>query len=190
MATRSFPSIETRRLILGALKASDIPSIVDYASNRKVSQYTLNLPHPYSEQDAIYWLNMANEGFASGKHYVFAIRLKPTERIIGGIGLGVSPRFKRAEIGYWIAEHHWGAGYATEATVAAIDFGFKSLDLNKLTSSYLAGNPASGAVMRNCGMSKEGVLKEHILKDGSYHDLILYGLTRRQFEAYERDREG
>lgn len=186
MAPTEFPRIETRRLILGQLKAADVPVIVEHASNRKVSEFTLNLPHPYGEEDAIYWLNMAHEGFRSGKHYIFAIRLKPREPLIGGIGLSLSRKFNRAEIGYWIAEAYWRAGYASEATAAIIDFGFRSLDLHKLTSSYLAGNPASGAVMRNCGMKKEGALEAHILKNGSYHDLILYGLTQSQFAANQQ----
>mgnify|MGYP000539146346 CR=1 FL=1 len=175
------PQIETERLMLNELKADDIRDIVKYASNKKISDYTLNLPHPYSEQDAIYWINLAHQGLKYGTNYIFAIRLKVDNQFVGGIGFTVEKRFNRAEIGYWIAEPFWRKGIATEATKSIIDFGFEKVGLNKLTSSHFAKNPASGKVMQNSGMIREGELKEHILKNTEYHDLIQYGITKKQF---------
>lgn len=175
-----FPKIETKKLFLTELKAEDIPEIVKYASNKNISNFTQNIPFPYSEKDAVFWINMANQGFENGHQYTFAIRTKERNNFIGGIGLNIERKYKRAEIGYWIAKPFWGKGYATEATKSIIEFGFKNLDLNKFTSSYLAKNPASGKVMENSGMKKEGELKEHIFKNSEYHDLILYGLTKKQ----------
>ncbi len=175
------PEIKTERLILTELKTEDIRDIVKYASNKKISDFTLNLPHPYCDKDAIYWINLAHQGLKSGTNYIFAIRLKEGSKFIGGIGLGVEKRFNRAEIGYWVAEPFWRKGMATEAAKAIIEFGFNELELNKLTSSHLAKNPVSGKVMQNSGMIKEGELKEHILKNSEYHDLVLYGLTKKQY---------
>jgi len=177
---KNFPKIETERLVLTELKSVDIPEIVKHASNKNISDFTLNLPFPYSEKDAIYWINLANQGFKNGTNIIFGIRLKTDNQFIGGISLTIERKFNRAEIGYWIAEPFWRKGYATEATRSIIKYGFDNLDLNKLTSSHLAKNPASGKVMENSGMKKEGELKEHILKKSEYHDLILYGLTKKQ----------
>ena len=81
-----------------------------------------------------------------------------------------------------MAEPFWRKGYATEATKSIIQYGFEHLGLNRLTSSHMVKNPASGKVLQNSGMIKEGKLKEHILKRSEYHDLILYGLTKEQFD--------
>ena len=177
-----FPQIETARLLLTELRAADIPRIVQLAANPRVSDYTLNLPFPYAEKDAIYWLNLAHQGLKNGTHFIFAIRSKPENDLIGGIGLTTERRFNRAEAGYWLGEPYWNQGYATEATAAIIGFGFHTLGLNKITSSYLAGNPASGRVMQKCGMTREGELKEHICKGATYHTLILYGLTKIDYQ--------
>ncbi|MBD0257545.1 MAG: GNAT family N-acetyltransferase [Cytophagales bacterium] len=179
---QSFPEIETARLRLTELKAGDIPQIVQLAANPRISDYTLNLPFPYAEKDALYWLNLAHQGYTNGTHLIFAVRLKPENAFLGGIGLTLEPRFDRAEIGYWLGEPYWNQGYATEATGAIIRFGFGTLGLNKLTSSYLAQNPASGRVMQKSGMTREGELQEHVRKGNAYHTLILYGLTRSDFE--------
>lgn len=176
-----FPHLKTDRLLLTQLTASDIPFIVQYAANKRVSDYTLNLPYPYSEQDAIYWINVANQGYKQGSHHIFGIRLKLQDNFIGGIGLTIEQRFKRAEIGYWLAEPYWNQGYTTEATKAVIGYGFNRLSLNKLTSSHLDQNPASGRVLLKSGLLKEGELKEHVCKQSVYYSLLVYGLTQRDY---------
>jgi RimJ/RimL family protein N-acetyltransferase len=177
-----FPAIETARLRLTELRSGDIPRIVQLAANPRVSDYTLNLPFPYAEKDAIYWLDLAHQGYRNGTHCVFAIRLKPENTFIGGIGLTLERRFNRAEAGYWLGEPYWNQGYATEAMAAIIRFGFGTLGLNKITSSHLAENAASGRVMQKCGMTREGELKEHLCKGATYHTLIVYGLTRSDYQ--------
>ena len=37
--------------------------------------------------------------------------------------------------------------------------------------------------MQNSGMVKEGELKEHVLENSVYHDLILYGITKKQYKS-------
>jgi len=177
------PTIETERLILTELSANDIPEIVSKASNKNVSEFTLNLPHPYSEKDAVYWINLANQGFKNGTHYIFAIKLKTDHEFVGGVGLTLEKKFDRAEIGYWMAEKFWGKGYTTEATKAIMQFGFETLNLNKLTSCHLGKNEASGKVMQKSGLKREGELKQHMKKKGVYHDLILFGLAKDDYEG-------
>ncbi|MDZ7693857.1 MAG: GNAT family N-acetyltransferase [Balneolaceae bacterium] len=82
-----FPLIETDRIRLRKPRVKDIPRIMEYADNPKVSDMTLNIPHPYQEEDAIFWLNMANKGFEGRLHFIFAICLLQTDEFIGGIGL-------------------------------------------------------------------------------------------------------
>lgn len=188
-----FPKIETERLLLTELSVDDISEIVHQASNKNISDFTQNIPFPYCEKDAIFWINAANQGFQNGSQYTFAIRKKGKNRFMGGIGIKVDKTHNRAEIGYWLGESFWGKGFITEASKSIIKFGFESLHLNKFTSSHLAKNPASGRVLENCGMVKEGELKMHLFKHSEYQNLILYGLTREEYEkkqsttAYENN---
>ncbi|PZR28933.1 MAG: N-acetyltransferase [Citrobacter freundii] len=176
-----FPSIETERLLLNRLTAEDVPAITQFADNPNIASRTLNLPHPYAEKDALFWISMAEHGFKSGSNFIFAIRLRKTGGFIGGMGLAPEPEFSRAEIGYWLAEPFWNQGFATEALAAMIRFGFEQLQLNKLCASHFKTNPASGRVMEKCGMIKEGELKEHVKKKDVYHDMVVYGLTRKDY---------
>jgi len=176
-----FPEIKTKRLILRKLTVLDIPQIVEYAGNSKVTEMTLNIPHPYEENDAIFWINSANQGFKNKTQYTFGIGIKSSNEFIGGIGLKVNARFNWAELGYWIAEPFWNKGYATEGVSALLAFGFEALKLNKIHASHLKENPASGKVMIKNGMIKEGELKDHTKKGDCYKTLIQYRLTRSEF---------
>ena len=52
-----FPEIQTARRLTES-KAAGIPRIVQVAVNPHVSDYIFNLPFPYAEKDAFYWLKL------------------------------------------------------------------------------------------------------------------------------------
>ncbi|WP_425286314.1 GNAT family N-acetyltransferase [Candidatus Fukatsuia endosymbiont of Tuberolachnus salignus] len=52
----------------------------------------------------------------------------------------------RAELGYWLGSPFWRQGYATEATLAVLHFGFTQLSLNWIYASHLIHNPANFAL--------------------------------------------
>ena len=176
-----YPEIKTKRLHLGRLHWTDVPKIVEYAGHKDVSKTTLNIPYPYEEKDAIFWINSANQGFESKTQYTFAIRKISSDEFIGGIGLKVNTRFNRAEMGYWVGKPFWNKGYTTEAAGAVLGYGFQTLGLHKIHAAYLEENPASGNVMRKNGMIKEAEMKDHFLKDGRYKNIIQYRLTRDEY---------
>ncbi|MFI0430921.1 GNAT family N-acetyltransferase [Mariniflexile sp. HMF6888] len=177
-----FPEIKTSRLILAKVSFNDIPKIVEYASNKKIADTTLNIPHPYEEKDAVFWINAANQGFEDKSQFTFGIKIKISGEFIGGIGLKINKKFNRAELGYWIGQPFWNMGYATEAMEAILKFGFLELNLNKIYATHLEENIASGKVMLKNGMIKEGELKEHTKKGECYKNLIQYRLTKEEFE--------
>lgn len=178
-----FPTLRTKRLILNQVKPKDIPDIVTYAGNKKITETTRTMPHPYFEEDAIAWINMVNQGFRNKDKYIFAIREKSTEAFMGGIGLSIAVDDNRAELGYWIAECFWNKGYTSEAVKSILKFGFEELDLNKITAAYIDTNIASGKIMDKNGMVKEGELKNHDMKDSEYKTLIQYRMLKTEYES-------
>ena len=180
--------LETKRLILNSLSYKDIPKIVEYLHNPKISDNVINIPFPYFEKDAIFWINLANQGRKMGEIYSFAIRSKNNEikenatlDFMGGIGLHIDKKHNRAELGYWIAEPFWNNGFMSEAVEKIIDFGFEILELNKINSTHFLHNLASGKVMIKNKMIKEAQIKEHFKKGEKYLDVIQYRLTREEY---------
>lgn len=177
-----FPRFTTPHLVLRAFAEADVPRLTALAGDYEVAKNTLNIPHPYTEADAQHWLHLTQQGYAQQLAYAFALELRATGEFVGGIGLTLASRFDRAEAGYWLGRPYWGQGLATEALAAVLHFGFTALKLNKIYATHIAENPASGRVMQKNRMLKEGVLVQHTKRDGRYHDLWQYRLTRQEYE--------
>ena len=58
----------------------------------------------------------------------------------------------QVEIGWRLARHAWGQGYAFEAASAAMDYGFRLLDLAQIVAMTVTGNDRSRRLMDKLGM--------------------------------------
>jgi [ribosomal protein S5]-alanine N-acetyltransferase len=178
----AFPEIITKRLKLRKAELTDVPSLMKYAGNKKISDQIFNIPYPYLEEDAVFRINFVYQGFNSKVRYVFAITFEDSQELIGEIGLHLDKSNNSAQFGYWIGEPFWNKGIATEATAAILEFGFQQLNLNKIYATHYPENPASGKIMLNNNMIKEAELKEHYLIDNVSRTVIQYRLTKGEYE--------
>jgi len=171
-----YPEILTERLLLRGFQPADAPAVQRLAGSTEVAEMTLNIPHPYQDGMAEDWMASHQQDFNSGAGVVFAMVDVQSDNLVGAIGLMITERFKRAELGYWVGHPFWGRGYATEAAQAVLKYGFEKLQLNKIYATHMTRNPASGRVMQKIGMDQEGVLKQHALKWDQFVDLAAYGI--------------
>jgi RimJ/RimL family protein N-acetyltransferase len=99
----------------------------------------------------------ARQPIMSPEFIIFARKTTGLE-LVGGIGFhraSVGPT-KSAELGFWIAEPHWGKGYATEAGEAVIAIARYCLQLRRVQAYYFVDNPASGRVLAKLGFTPTG----------------------------------
>lgn len=175
---KELPIIETERLILSQLHEADIPFVVQYLQDKAFSELTSNIPSPYTEENAHFWIKMSQEAFDGKSGYTFAIRDKEN-KIMGAIGLH-DREDDKAELGYWLGVPFWNKGYVTEAAKAVLDFGFNELYFNKIYAVHFLHNPSSGKVLQKIGMEKEALLKQHLKKNGEYFDVPLYSVFKNK----------
>jgi RimJ/RimL family protein N-acetyltransferase len=76
---------------------------------------------------------------------------------------------------------YWGQGYGTDAKMVLLYHVFCNLGLRKICSAALATNPRSIAYSKKVGYHKEGVLKNHTLRDGRYIDHVLLAIFKPEF---------
>jgi len=85
-----------------------------------------------------------------------AVVLKENNEFIGWAGLkkesNINGKHTFYDIGYRLLQKHWGNGYATEATLAYIDYGFHVLKLEKINAFAYTTNGASRRVLEKCGL--------------------------------------
>lgn len=172
------PALRTARLVLDGFAQSDAPELQRLAGAREIAATTLAIPHPYLLEHAQAWIDKQNSGTLE-KSVNFAIRLAPTNTLIGSVGLKEIDRTRaQAELGFWIGVPWWGQGYAREAARSVIQYGFESLRLNRIYAHHMTRNPASGRALSAAGMRREGLLPKGVLKWGIEEDVVLYAVMR------------
>lgn len=63
------------------------------------------------------------------------------------------PELNETEVGFLLDRPFWGRGYATEAALASLRFGFEQLGLNLIIALVYADNLASRRVIEKCGLT-------------------------------------
>jgi RimJ/RimL family protein N-acetyltransferase len=122
----------------------------------------------------------------------WAVEVVATGKFIGFTGLDPVDEdmpFTGVEIGWRLARSAWGHGYATEAALATLAFGFKTLALHEILAVTTAANLRSQAVMRRIGMTRDSAddFDDPSVPAGPLRRSVLYRL-RPQFNASERRR--
>jgi RimJ/RimL family protein N-acetyltransferase len=171
------PILRTERLELRPFTVQDAPDVQRLAGAAAVADTTLTIPHPYEDGAAESWIAGHAPEWERRENAVFAITT-PADGLVGAINLRMEARHQRGEIGYWIGQPFWNRGFATEALIAVMAFGFDEAGLNRIMARHLPRNAASGRVMQKAGMHYEGEQREHIFKNGRFETLHCYAMLR------------
>jgi RimJ/RimL family protein N-acetyltransferase len=146
--------IETVRLRLRAYREDERADMVALAGNWQVACGLSNLPHPYAEADADFWIAQVRQDHATERPRSFAIALRESNRPIGGGGLdgsfGVGSGAPAR--GCWLGQPFWRHGCAREAVAAIIGHGFRVLERHEIRAPTNAANAASQRVLLACGL--------------------------------------
>ena len=153
--------IETVRLRMRSLRDGDLGDLVTLASNWQVARWLATMPHPYTETDGREWIARVQQDHVTSRPRRFAIALKETDRLIGGIGLDGSTGDDSEEpaLGYWLGQPYWGNGYAREAIACVIDYGLRTLGLSTIRAYADPSNLASQKVLLHCGLENVGEIE-------------------------------
>ena len=83
-----------------------------------------------------------------------------------------------------------GKGYASDAARILMRYAFHERRYQKCNSACVDVNEPSIRFHKKLGFMQEGQRRRHIFFNGQFHDDILFGLTREEFDAGEAERGG
>ena len=86
-------------------------------------------------------------------------------------------------IGYSLMSNHWRQGYATEALNAVILAIFEHPDSQRIKADVGHANDASIQLLTKLGFQQEGSQKAKIWHSEQTHDMLLFGLTKSQWDV-------
>ena len=180
------PRLETPRLILRRLEMRDAPDLFDYSRDPQVAKHVL-WDAQTSVSEARAYVRYMLSRYRAGEPASWGIEEKETGRVVGTIGYMWYQRDNNAcEVGYSLVRRRWNRGYMTEALAEVLRFSFEELGVHRVEAQHEVENAASGAVMRKCGMRKEGTLRGRLYNKGRYVDVDLYAMLREDYARWAR----
>ena len=88
------------------------------------------------------------------------------------IGIALLPEFR-------------GRGFGTIAQRLLVNHLFREYGVHRVQSDTALDNPAEQRALEKAGFTREGVVRHAELRDGEYHDHVLYGILRAEWLAAE-----
>jgi RimJ/RimL family protein N-acetyltransferase len=146
--------LATPRLRLRSWREADIEPFLAMSNDPEVMAH---FPSMFTRADVVSVMERQQQ-FIDEKGYGFWA-LEAEGAFIGFCGikdvLFDVPWNPAVEVGWRLARHAWGKGYATEAARAAIAYGFDTLGLAEIVAFLLPMNRRSAAVCERLGMTRD-----------------------------------
>jgi RimJ/RimL family protein N-acetyltransferase len=150
--------LETERLILRPFELSDAEALFEMDSNPNVHKYLWQKPLTTIEE--VYgYIEMVQKQYVKHNIGRFSTIIKETGELIGWTGIKfVDDHVENGntnfyDYGYRLNEKFWGKGYATEASIAWLEYGFKEMKIDTMNAYTHAENGASNHILEKIGMN-------------------------------------
>jgi RimJ/RimL family protein N-acetyltransferase len=159
--------------VLRAWRETDAPALARHANNINVWRWMSDgFPHPYTLENAEYWVTRGQIDFG-GDNWAIAW----DDEAVGGCGIAAQagPLRCNAEVGWWLAEEHWGRGIATRVAAVLVERAFANPEITRVFAPVHAGNSRSMRVAEKNGFQLEGMQPRSAIKDGRVIDRWVFG---------------
>ncbi len=160
--------LEDEVVRLRAFEESDAPAIVAACKDPEIPRWTA-VPSPYTEADALAWLE-------SDEEETFAVVDRTSDELLGSIGV----RFLDggvAEVGYWVKREARGRGVATRALGLVSRWALVEREVGRFQLRAEPDNVASQRVAEKAGFVREGVMRAALEIKGTRRDVVMYSLV-------------
>jgi [ribosomal protein S5]-alanine N-acetyltransferase len=169
-------------LALRYATAEDAPRLLELGSDPAVTQWFSWGPYSSVEEPAGYIAGLPAKR-ESGELLDFLV-VHPEHGPIGVTGLSeLSRRDRRAVVGTWLGRAHWGTGANAEAKALIAALAFRELGMDRLTAWANTRNGRSQVALERVGFRREGVLRSWHRHGDVLHDVVVFGMTRPQWES-------
>lgn len=155
----------------------DIPLKIEWINNPANNEF-LHYDLPLAYDKTVAWFER-NKDRTDRFDAVIEYNGEPA----GTIGL-LSIDTKNSKAEYYIAmgeAAYKGKGVATEASKLILDYGFNTLNLNRIYLFTESENVAAQRLFEKIGFLKEGLIRSDIVSHGKYVDRYAYGVLREEW---------
>ncbi len=146
----------TNRLILQMWTRNDADALFEILQDAEVVR-GIDDGNPFSFEKTLKFLETMEKSREENGFCRWKVVEKSSGEIVGSCGFGKLAETEEIELGYLLAQKHWGKGFATEAAGVCLKFGFEKLNFREIIALTDVRNFASQKVLEKIGFEKRGV---------------------------------
>jgi len=182
--------IETDRLLLRSYRHNDLDALADLLSIPEVMRYLFEEPLSHNEAEATLHRRILMQAIErEGDRLALVVTPRKSGTMIGTVNLTLRhEEHQQGEVGYVFHPDHHGKGYATEATQALLELGFRSGMFHRIYGRCDARNIQSMKLMERLGMRREAHFTENEWFKGEWRSEYHYAILRREWEVAKQAR--
>ncbi len=168
---------------------SDFEAVFAYSSDPRVTRYLFFGPRDQdSTTDYLEGLLESQQELPRTR-FELAVTDRVSGKLIGACDLSLIEH-NVVDLGYMLAQEHWGKGFATEIALRLVDAAFLDLRADRVISTVDVNNRASIRVLEKIGMRWEAVFRKHRRAKNRWWDCHLFVLPREVWESSRTSHAG
>ena len=179
---QSIPVLTGKKLTLRELRVDDAPTLFSMLSTHETARFIS--PPPTTVDGFQRFVEWAIRERERGSYICFAI---VPEGMTSAVGLfqvrALEPSFGTAEWGFALGSPYWGSGLFVEGAQLVLDFVFETVGVHRLEARASIANGRGNGALRKLGAVQEGVLRRSFLRNGEYHDQVLWSVLKEDWFA-------
>jgi RimJ/RimL family protein N-acetyltransferase len=165
---------------LRELRVEDAAPLLAMLTTEEVARFIS--PPPTTVEGFERFIQWAQRERLAGNYACFAIVPAGMTTAIGLFQVrSLEPGFGSAEWGFAMGSAFWGSGIFAEGARLVLDFAFDVLRAHRLEARAAVANGRGNGALRKIGAVQEGVLRRSFLRNGQYHDQVLWGILREDW---------
>ncbi len=171
--------IQGKLVVLRSVEERDLPLLAKWRNAPENRRFFFS-PYPVNPGGQKKWY----EGLLADRSRLMLMVDNRAGEPVGVIGLDhIDWRNQEAEFGQIMLDPaQRGSGCAEEAALLLIAFAFDELNLHRLFAVVYDYNRGVVAGLKAAGFQVEGVLRQAAFSQGKFHDKVVLGLLREEWE--------
>jgi RimJ/RimL family protein N-acetyltransferase len=172
---------------LRALEREDLTVLHKWQNDEEIMRLARSFPDHVISKEALE-VEFAREikGEDTGRR-AYIIEEKSSHNPVGWATIRIhlfQRRATAADVGLALGEKNaWNKGYGTETSKLLLDEVFRQMNLHRAEWWTFSENIASIQLARKLGFEEEARLRDAVFFDNHYHDLVVFGLLKPEFES-------
>ena len=172
----SLPVLAGSTFTLREMRLEDAPTLLAMLTTEEVARFIS--PPPTTVEGFERFILWAQRERTAGNYVCFAVVPRGCNAAVGIFQIkGLEPGFAMAEWGFALGSEFWGTGIFAEGARLIVDFAIDVLGTNRLEARAAVANGRGNGALRKIGAVQEGVLRRSFLRNGVYHDQVLWGIV-------------